>query len=127
MLRAVLEGVAFEIKAILDALADRGVTARRLRVNGGGCGLREWSRLQASVYGLELETVQQQQATLLGAAILGAVGIGAAGSLASACAQMVRVAETFRPDAAWEAAYRDVFRRHQRLGRMIRRPSERQG
>lgn len=77
MIRAVMEGVAFNLKVILDALVQQGITIQSLRAIGGGMSRRLWSSIMADIYGIPLQRLAVlDEATSMGAAVVGGVGIG---------------------------------------------------
>jgi len=77
MARAVMEGVAFNLRHILDILRGQGAEATAMRLIGGGGKSALWRRILAGVYGLPVEQIGlSAQATSLGAAIAGGVGVG---------------------------------------------------
>ncbi len=77
MARAVLEGVAFNLRHILDVLRGQGAEVGAMRLIGGGGKSALWRQILADVYGLPVEQLGlPAQATALGAAIAGGVGIG---------------------------------------------------
>ena len=77
MARAVLEGVAFNLRIILDAFRDQGAHISALRLIGGGARSALWRQILADVFGLPVLCPQLLvEATSLGAAIAGGVGIG---------------------------------------------------
>jgi xylulokinase len=71
LLRSALEGVAFSIRDILDALLGQ-VRPSRLRLAGGGTLAASWRQLLADVLGLPLYAVDVPAASGRGAALLGA-------------------------------------------------------
>lgn len=77
MVAAVVEGVAFALKSILESLRER-LAIQRLNVIGGGAQLAAMPQLLADVFGLEVATLSTaaKDATSLGAAINAAVGVG---------------------------------------------------
>ena len=75
--RAVLEGVAFNLRIILDAFRDQGAPIAALRLIGGGARSPLWRQIMADVYDLPvLRPKLLVEATSLGAAIAGGVGVG---------------------------------------------------
>jgi xylulokinase len=77
MARAVLEGVAFNLRIILDAFRDQGAHISALRLIGGGARSPLWRQVLADVFGLPVLRPQLLvEATSLGAAIAGGVGVG---------------------------------------------------
>ncbi|MFO7882853.1 MAG: xylulokinase [Kosmotogaceae bacterium] len=76
MLRAVLEGVAFNLKIILDILETKG-KFDKIRLIGGGAKGRNWKQIIADIFGKTVTIPEYlEEATSMGAAILGAVGAG---------------------------------------------------
>lgn len=112
LLRAVLEGVALENRAILDVFEELGVAPREVRLTGGLSQSESWTRIQAGIYGVPVVTLENPQATLMGAAVLAACGGGAFASPAAAAAQMVRVAQRFEPEDEERAAYEGLQNRY---------------
>jgi xylulokinase len=77
MTRAVLEGVAFNLRHILDSLRGQGVQVEAMRLIGGGGRSAVWRQILADVFDLPLLRVElPAAATALGAAIAGGVGVG---------------------------------------------------
>jgi xylulokinase len=75
--RAVLEGVAFNLRSILDALRGQGVQLGAMRLIGGGARSAVWRQILADVYNLPIVQLNlAAEATALGAAIAGGVGVG---------------------------------------------------
>ncbi len=114
MARAVLEGVAFNLRLILDAFREQGALISALRIIGGGARSPAWRQILADILNLPLLRPKLTvEATSLGAAIAGGVGIGLYGDY-SVAAQLVRVepGEEPRPKVAarYEASYA-IFKR----------------
>lgn len=84
--RAALESVAFQTAELLEAMAKDGVAPQRLRVDGG-MARNDWlMQFMADILGIEVLRPQNTETTVLGAAILAAVGAGEFGSLNEAAA-----------------------------------------
>lgn len=113
MARAVLEGVAFNLKMILDALTAQGLSIEGMRLIGGGARSPLWRQILSDVYGLPiLRPELLAEATSLGAAIAGGIGVGLFPDFGVAH-ELVRVEEGERPDPERHrryAALQDVFR-----------------
>ena len=54
MARAVLEGVAFNLKMILDAFLEQRAAIQAMRLIGGGARSALWRQILADVYGLPI-------------------------------------------------------------------------
>lgn len=105
LIRAVLEGVAFNLRIILDAFVRQGVPVPSIRVIGGGAKGALWCQILADVMNRPIERLALlDEATSLGAAIAGGVGTGVFRDF-SVAATIVKVAETYHP----QPALRDVY------------------
>jgi xylulokinase len=108
--RAVLEGVAFSLRDCFTLLQGVGLPAvSQVRVSGGGARSRLWRRILASVLDVELVTVNSTEGAAAGAALLAAVGVGAAPSVEDICARAVTVTERVAPEPDWVNAYDTAY------------------
>ena len=111
MVRAVLEGVVFEIRSIIETWKQAGHPVERIRIAGGATRSDLWNQIQADIYGVEVSKPECDEASCLGAAILAGVGTGVWNSVAEACSSMTREGKTYtpRPDVAdaYDEAWRD--------------------
>lgn len=107
--RAVLEGVCFALRDSLSILQSLGLTPAELLLTGGGARSPFVRQLQAEVFGVPVTTVNREEGPAYGAALLGAVGVGAFPDLPAATrATLTRQApEVPSADAhhAYDAAY----------------------
>jgi glycerol kinase len=75
--RAALEGIAFQVADILNAMqADAGVKLRELRVDGGASNNNLLMQFQADLLGVPVVRPQVTETTALGAAYLAGLGVG---------------------------------------------------
>jgi xylulokinase len=75
--RAILEGMAFELRMLLRMVdAELGIATRRIRAMGGGVQSDLWVRLLADILEEPVEVAPHAEATALGAAILAAAAVG---------------------------------------------------
>ncbi|MCX6046319.1 MAG: FGGY-family carbohydrate kinase [Chloroflexi bacterium] len=75
--RAVLEGVAFNLRLILDTLRAQVPTISALRLIGGGSKSAAWQQILADCLGLPIHILTlKSEATSWGAAVAGGVGVG---------------------------------------------------
>ena len=94
MMRAAFEGVAFSLRAGLDAIRASGATVTTLKLAGGGSVDARWRQLLADVLNVELHAVDSPNAAPRGAAILAGLASGHwhAGDLAALAPGATRVA-----------------------------------
>ncbi len=121
LLRAVMEGVSLETREILDVFKALKLPCREIRVTGGCSEIEVWDRILADVCGRPVCTLQNPHATLLGAAMLAAVGVGLHEDCASAARRMAHVRRRFVPDLGRAEEYDDVYRRFCEARRVIER------
>jgi len=88
--RAVLEGVAFEVRDNLELMTEHGMRPNMIRISGGATRSPLWTQIQADVYGMPVQLLEETEASALGAAMLGGVGTGVFSSVAEAESAMVR-------------------------------------
>jgi glycerol kinase len=107
--RAALEGIAWRVADVVAAMRE-GVEVASLRVDGGLTNEPLLLQLQADAIGVPVEAAGAD-ATVLGAAVLAAVGSGTIGSLAEA-AELLPVDRTVEPqrDDAWREAEHERWR-----------------
>jgi sugar (pentulose or hexulose) kinase len=107
--RAVLEGVAFGIRARIETLAVAGSPATELRVSGGDSRLGTWNQIKADVLGIPVIRVPGD-ATSAGAALLAGLGVGIYRDPAEAVAVGSRRERPMEPDSAVHARYNELYR-----------------
>ncbi len=113
MTRAVLEGSAFGLRDILEAMRNAGLETRRLTIVGGGAKGPLWRQIKADVTGLPVRVPTSVETTATGAAILAAVGAGVHASVAEAVGAFVSYQpEEHQPDPERREAYDDAYRRY---------------
>jgi xylulokinase len=109
MARAVLEGVAFNLRHILDILRSQGVEVEAMRLIGGGGKSPLWRQILADVYNLPmLQVTLTAEATALGAAIAGGVGVGLYPDY-SIAKDLIPVSEAETPNPKNRARYEALY------------------
>jgi xylulokinase len=113
MTRAILEGSAFALRDILEAMRSAGLEIRRITMVGGGARGALWRQIKADVTGLPVRVPTNVETTATGAAILAAVAAGLYPDCASAARAFVahEPAEDM-PDAERRAAYDEAYQRY---------------
>lgn len=108
MLRAVLEGVAFNLKIIFDILeSDKKFS--KIRLIGGGAKGRNWKQIISDIFGRKLMIPSHlEEATSIGAALIGAIGIEEL--TLNEAALIIQDVETIIPDQKKHEYYERLFR-----------------
>lgn len=116
--RAIMESVAALLKDNLDALEARGVEIHELRALGGASKSPLWLQIKADLLGKTVTTLSCDEATSLGAAILGAIAAGDFENAAAGQKAMVRTAQSTSPGTN-VTAYKDYFNRYRKLNELL--------
>jgi xylulokinase len=105
MARAVLEGVAMNLRVGLDAFAEMGRPAETVDAIGGGARSDAFMQVLADVWGVPVRRRSLvEEANSLGAAVIGAVAVGLLDGFDRA-AEFSDVVRTFSPDDARHSRY----------------------
>lgn len=107
--RAALEGLTFQMRHALEVIKGAcEVDPKVIRVVGGGSKNDLWNQLRADLTGLPIITIEQKEATVLGAAMFAFVGAGEFGCLHQAQEAMTGgqvVTEPSKDRACYDALY----------------------
>ena len=75
--RAALEGIAYQVRDVLDAMQrDAGIKLKELRVDGGACANNLLMQFQADLLGVPVVRPKVAETTALGAAYLAGLAVG---------------------------------------------------
>lgn len=114
MTQAILEGVAFAIRDMIEAARALGISVTRSTLCGGAAKSNIWKVILSNVLMVQLDLMEEEQGPGLGAAMLSAYGRGQYDSLDDAVKNMVHFHGHIAPDlvltARYEAKYQ-VFRK----------------
>jgi xylulokinase len=110
ILWAVLEGVAFASRHVLEPLEKKlAMTVAEIRVSGGGAGSDAWCQVRADVTGRTVLRTSERESGLYGASLLALRGIGRFTSLADAQKALVQVDRRFVPNPERTDYYNKAF------------------
>jgi len=116
LLRAVYEGVAYNLRWIIEIVEKKfGFPLPVLRVIGGGARGAPWMQIIADVTGRRVESVAHpQEAGAVGIALTAAVGLGLYSDF-GALRKIVRVEREFEPQACNAECYESLYRAYRQL------------
>jgi sugar (pentulose or hexulose) kinase len=109
--RAALEGVAFAIRAHVEALGEASTPATEMRVSGRPASLRTWNHIKADVLGIPVVRIPGD-ATTSGVAMLAGLGVGIFKDPESAIAVACRPDAPIEPDSANHDRYAPIYERY---------------
>jgi xylulokinase len=121
MLRAVYEGVAYNIRWIVDIVEKEfQFSLPCLRVIGGGAKGKPWMQILADITHREIEAVcEPQEAGAVGAALVAAVGMGIYPDFES-LRNVVKVDSVYEPQPGNSEIYDSLFHRYQEVYHNLR-------
>ena len=111
--RALLEAIAYDLKAIIDLMKEHAFIKDYLVLTGGLSKSNLIRQLLADVIGIEVRTPQDGEGSIAGAAILALYGLGAVShpAFSSAC----RAYQSYIPDRESVQRYEAAYQRYQHL------------
>ena len=115
LIRAVIEGVSYSQRDCLDIIEDLGVAVNSVRASGGGAQSAFWRRLLAGILHKRVVTLETQEGSAYGAALLALVGTGAFSNVPEVCRAAVRETDSISPDAGEAAFYEKAHRVYQAM------------
>lgn len=119
MSRAIVEGVAFEVRWALESIQQAGLPVEELWVAGGATRSPVWPQILADVSGLPISLTRYAQWPALGAAILAGAGIGVFETLAEGIARFQKPPRQIVPNETQSEVYRESFARYQAISRQL--------
>jgi len=128
--RALMEGIAYGMEDILQTFRRQGFQIERIIASGGATHSPLFMQIYADVTGRALSVTREPEASLLGSAIVAAVGAGLYPDLAAAAGEMVAVERVYQPDAQRHLEYAFYVRQYQetyqQMHVLMRKMSEKQ-
>ena len=126
VVKALLEGVTYEMKLNLRLLRASGIPINELFAFGGGAKSDKWLQIKADILGVPIHSIATSQAGCLGAALLAAKAIGDIDSIEDAARKNSRPRKTFEPntenmkryDRRYEI-YSDIYQTIKPIGKKI--------
>ncbi len=126
MYRSILEGVAFEHRMLLEAMAEALDTKYSdVTFVGGGAKSPLWGQITSDVMGLPIITTSTVESSALGAAMIGFTALGVYSSIQEAAENMTRHEVKFRPDEKNIPAYNRLFEVYKDLFPSVRKEMQR--
>ncbi|MFX0006587.1 MAG: FGGY-family carbohydrate kinase [Promethearchaeota archaeon] len=108
--RAVLEGVAYEIRKNVEVFEELGIEPKELMLTGGGARSDLWNQIYADVLGITCVRNIVEEATSLGVAILAASGAGIFPDIAKAAENLCKVDKKWLPNNERHNLYEKYYR-----------------
>ncbi|MEM0906217.1 MAG: FGGY-family carbohydrate kinase [Pseudomonadota bacterium] len=110
--RAIMEGISFGTKAILDAFARAGYRGSEITVGGGATASPLWVQIHADTAGLPVRVPASADAPSVGSAVLAAHGAGHFATIDEGIEAMVAPGHTVDPIPENVARYQEIYPRY---------------
>ncbi|CAN5745593.1 FGGY-family carbohydrate kinase [soil metagenome] len=118
--RALMEGIAYGMRDILETFARNNFAVARVIVSGGATRSPVFMQIYADVLGMPLYTTRFSEATMLGSAVVAATGAGVYPNLVEASRNMVQVTDAYQPDLQRHADYAFFMRKYQQTYQQLK-------
>ncbi|GHP14926.1 xylulose kinase [Lentilactobacillus fungorum] len=106
--RAVLEGIIFSFRDLLDIYEKEGAKFDTVVSIGGGAKSPLWQQIQANIFNTRVVSLQNEQGPGLGAAMLAAVGLGWFQTMQDCTKVFVKFKDVFLPEENEVAKYQQL-------------------
>ncbi|MBS1226878.1 MAG: carbohydrate kinase [Proteobacteria bacterium] len=128
MARAILEGIAVEMKGSLELVEKLCGTVASVTVSGGLTRSTLFNQIQSDIFERAVVRLKNDEATSLGAWIAGAVALGVEDNHAAAFARVSdpASAQSYQPDPALQQTYQRQSRQSQALYQALASPAFRE-
>jgi sugar (pentulose or hexulose) kinase len=111
IMRAVMEGIAMDVKLIINSLKEDGASVRSINLSGGGSRSEVWNQIRADIYGVPVSLLQTSETGCLGGAVYAAASLGLYRDLKAASEGMVHVAREYHPNPIRMKLYEKAYQR----------------
>lgn len=118
MIRAVLEGVIYNLYTVLLAMEEQIGQPRKIRATGGFARSPLWRQMMADIFDQQVIVPESFESSCLGAVVLGMVAMGQADSF-NRVHQMVGDTHNHVPDKDNAAIYKEILPIYIRLSRLL--------
>lgn len=115
MARAVMEGVAYHLRWICEAMEKVGFEIDSFNCIGGGCNSSLWLQIISNVTGRPLNVVRNHlEAGAVGAALTVAVGMGVYANM-DEVDRLIEISQVIRPDETYQKRYDDLYHTYRQI------------
>jgi len=109
--RAILEGVAFSIRHVLETAEMVGkLKVQEIRVSGGGANSAVWNQIKADITGKIVRVPKVMNNACLGVALIAGVGVGCYPSYSVAAQSAVQISKEYTPNIKNQRKYQDLYK-----------------
>lgn len=109
MVRALLEGVAFDFRRTLDVFVKNGTNVKEVYHCGGGAKGDLWNQIKADIYQKPVYTAKQDEGGVTGVALLGAYALGFVSDPVEGAKRLTKIKKIYEPNLKNKQVYDDMY------------------
>lgn len=113
-IRAILESVDYMLRENITALQAMGINIQKVYSLGGGSNSSLWLQIKADINDMAFVSMELEESTSLGAAILGGMSVGIFNDLKTAC-QLIKAKNMVIPNKENITNYNQAYSKYQRV------------
>jgi len=114
-IRAILEGLCYELRQIVERLEEQGFRAKEIRAIGGGAKSPFWLQLKSNIVKKKIVRPEVIEGGSLGASILAGVGAGTFSDAHKGVESVCRERNTYSPQAGESTIYDRYYRLYKQI------------
>lgn len=113
--RSVLEGVAYSLRYIYDALLENNLHVKEVRMGGGGVNIKVWPQIFADVLGVPVAISTANEMALVGSSMLAFTAGGLFQNLNEASEKMLKESKRIKPNETAMRIHAERYRFFKKL------------
>ena len=115
--RSVLEGIGYEYALYMERILDNlgGDAVYDVRGVAGGSRSEVWCQMKADILGCNYCTINREDISILGQALIAAAAVGAKKNIREAAEGIIEVVKTYKPDQNNHRVYRSYVQRYREM------------
>ena len=110
MVRALLEGVAFEFKRTLDIFEANGEKIQMVYHSGGASKGDTWNQIKADIYNVPICTLKTDEGGVLGVSLLAAFAVGITDNLEKSADKLLKIKKIYQPNPENRKIYDNSYK-----------------
>ncbi|HEX7055674.1 MAG TPA: FGGY family carbohydrate kinase, partial [Bacilli bacterium] len=125
MMRAVMEGIAYNICDSIQVFQKMGLSLEHIRLGAGGSRNPVWCQIIADVLGYAIDILAVQDASTLGACLLAGLGLGVYDNVDQASSRVVKINTRFNYNDKAHQIYKELYQVYRNLYTVLHAHSSR--
>lgn len=115
MSQAMMEGVAFALKDVIEVFRSIGITFEKAKITGGGARSDIWIKIISNVLNITLDRLSSSSGPAYGVSLLALHGCGECDSLQSIIDKNIKIEQTIDPDKDLTKLYEEKYSLYKKI------------